>query len=122
MSRIFRTSIVLGIALATLGAAVAVAQTMPDAVDRAQANQPAVLTDAHQRAPAAAAVVTDSHERAQPLAPTTGPVASEPGWSVSWTNIVIAAAIAAGVVAAGFLLVRAIRRYPPRGHPPLVHR
>ncbi|HSI98522.1 MAG TPA: hypothetical protein VK926_09175 [Gaiellaceae bacterium] len=91
-----------------------------DAFDRALASETAVPTDASDRAQTAV-VPTDAHERA-PVDAATGPVVEETGWTVSWTDVVLAAAIGVGVVAAGVLLVSAIRRYPPRGHPPLAHR
>jgi len=122
MNRIIRVGIVLGVALVTLGTSVAVAQTMPDAIDRALANEPAALADAHTRAQSVTVLPSDSHERAQPTEPTSGPVVSDPGWNVSWTNLVLAAAIAAGLTVAVILLVSTIRRFPPRGHPPLAHR
>lgn len=145
MSRIIRMSIVLGIVLATLGVSVAIAADVPSgAFERAVTTQQAVLTDsldreivptasgtearrvAESRAVAQATttpVPTDSHERVQP-GDGAGPIVGveDTGPLVSLTDVLLAAAIGLGVVAAGVLLAGAIRRYPPRGHyPPPAH-
>lgn len=124
MLRALRMGIVLGMALATLGVAVAAAQGPSDAIDRAQANQTAVPSDAFERGATTLVVVpTDAHERGTPA--TTTPASAEvadSGWAVSWTSVALGAAIVVGVAAAGAFLVIAIRRHPPRGHPPLAHR
>jgi hypothetical protein len=118
-----RTSIVLGILLAAIGMASAVAAQVPsDAHERAQPVAP-VVTDSHQRAqqPVGPAV-TDAHQRSQLVATTTPVAAEEAGWDVDWTNLVLGAVIGAAIVVGGVLLAITIRRHPPRGHPPLAHR
>lgn len=131
MSRILRMTIVLGIVLVAIGMSIpAVAgELQSDASDRALGAQQAVLTDSHNRvlAPTASGaearrLPADAHERAR-SGDGAGPIAAEDtGWNVSLTDVLLAVAIGIGVVAAGVLLARAIRRHPPRGHPPVVHR
>jgi len=121
MARVIRMSIVLGLVLATLGVSAAVAaEVQSDAVERA--GQPAVPTDAFERAIASQPAPTDAHERGSTVTPSPTPVVEDTGWTVSLVDVLVAAAIAVGLVAAGVLLVGAIRRLPPRGHPPLAHR
>lgn len=128
MRRVLRMSIVLGLAVAAFGVAIATAAGLQvDASDRAAATQPGAPTDAFERATATTTatqtvVPTDSHERAQLTQAPTAPVVEGTSWTVHWTDVVLAAAIGVGLVLATVLLVSAIRRYPPRGHPPLAHR
>jgi hypothetical protein len=74
MLRALRMSIVLGMALATLGVAAAAAQAPSDAFERAQqANQAAVPSDAFERATTTLVVVpSDAHERGAPVTTTPG--------------------------------------------------
>ncbi len=124
MLRVLRMSIVLGAVLASFGVLAAWAQAPSDAVDRAATTQAAVPTDALDRGQSTVVVVpTDAHERAQPVSATTGETGvADSGWTVSWSNLLLGVAIGIGLVAAGALLVIALRRHPPRGHPPLAHR
>jgi hypothetical protein len=123
MLRVLRMSIVLGMVLATFGVLAAWAQAPSDAVDRAAADQASVPTDALDRGQTTVVVVpTDAHERGQPVSATSGSTGVEDnGWTVSWSNLLLGVAIGIGLVAAGALVVIALRRHPPRGHPPLVH-
>lgn len=109
MARIIRIGIVLGLAAATLGVSTALAaDVQSDAFERAAATQPAAPTDAHDRGSA--------------VTPAPTPVVEDTGWTVSATDIVLVASVAVGLVVAGVLLVGAVRRLPPRGHPSLAHR
>lgn len=124
MLRVLRMSIVLGVVFATFGVLAAWAQAPSDASDRAAATQASVPTDAHDRGQTTVVVVpTDAHERAQPVSATSGETGvADSGWTVSWTNLLLGVAIGIGLVTAGALLVVALRRHPPGGHPPLAHR
>ena len=122
MRRVLRMSIVLGVLLAVFGAVGAWAQVPTDAFERA-ATQAAVPTDAHQRGEATTVVVvpTDAHDRTIDATPALVP-ADTSVWSVSLMEVALLAAIGVGLVVAGVLLVGAVRRRPPTGHPPLAHR
>jgi hypothetical protein len=120
MFRLVGTTVVLGVVFALIGSGAA-AQVPGDAHDRAaQPVAPAVMSDAHQRAPQATPTIpADAHDRVQPVEPVVVAVTDT---GTDWTRIAVGTLIGVALAIALVAMTIALIRRPPRGHPPLAHR